>query len=97
MPVAGTDPLGIITVIAGGISAISFVVSAICWIRAASIKHPNRIDLGVIGSDEEPEDWFRAYRRATAWNARAAWFAAVGAIGACAVEVIEIVLLLHPH
>ena len=47
---AGTDPLGIISVIAGGISAISFVVSAICWIRAASIKHPNLIELGVIGA-----------------------------------------------
>ncbi len=75
---------------AGGISAISFLLSAVCWIKAASVKHPNRIELGRLGDVEEPRDWFWAYRRATTWNSRAAWFAAIGAISACAAEAVEI-------
>jgi hypothetical protein len=64
---------------AGSISALSFLLSAVCWIKAASVKHPNLIDLGVIGGVEEPRDWFWAYRRATTWNSRVAWLAASGA------------------
>jgi hypothetical protein len=79
-----------ITFIGGSISAISFLLSGVCWITAASVKHPNFIDLGVIGDPTEPKDWFWAYRRANTWNSRAAWCAAVGAIFACVVQVVEV-------
>ncbi len=78
------------SIILNAASAIFFLLSAVCWITASSIKHPNVIDGGRIGDVEEPKDWFWAYRRATKWNSWAARFAAAGAICACLVGAIEI-------
>jgi hypothetical protein len=74
------------------ISAVFFVLSAVCWIKAALVQHPNFIDLGTLGDPTEPRDWFWAYRRAVTWNSRAALCAAGGGICAFLAEVVRVLI-----
>ncbi len=62
------------------LSAALFFGSALFWWRAATFPHPEHIDLGEIGSNEEPKDWFWAYRQVSKLNSYAAWLAGAGAI-----------------
>jgi hypothetical protein len=34
------------------LSALCFLISALCWIKAESVKHPNFIDLGVLAASD---------------------------------------------
>jgi hypothetical protein len=76
------------------LSAMSFVISGVYWIKAASVSFPTEIDLGVLGGPEPA--WIGALRRSATRNSRAALFAAIGAAFACAASAVEVWSALAP-
>src|SRR5215831_4361017 len=90
--VGGLGDHSMLSIVLTAISAISFLISGVCWITAASVKFPTEVDLGVLGGPEPA--WVQALRRNARRNSAAAWFAAIGAFFAFAASALEVVSAL---